>query len=106
METIYKYVHRVILKNNDEELFLNYPCAFEENTDEILVRTQIVNTNLRRGWIGDLTYDTKPGLDPQDGEINSFGAQGTFRDVLLASVKIWMCDDEGVITWEYRFLKK
>lgn len=106
MEAIYKCVNKVTLKNDSGELFLNYPCAFEDNIDEILVRTPIVDTGLKRGWIGDLTYETEAGVNPKDMEINSFGTRDTFHDVLLASVKIWMCDEDGAITWEYRFLKK
>ncbi len=106
MKVVYEYVKRVILKNDDGELYLNEAYAFEENIDEILVRTQVVNTDLKRGWIGDLTYETSPGRDIQDDRIDYDGARDTFHDVLLASVRIWMCDTDGVITWEYRFLKK
>ena len=106
METVYRYVNKVVLKNDSDELFLNYPCAFEERIDEILVRTQVVNTKLKRGWIGNLTYETSPGKDIKDGEINDFGVKDTFHDVLLASVRIWDSDVDSVITWEYKFLKK
>jgi hypothetical protein len=106
MEVIYQYVKRVVLKNDDGELFLNEAVAFEENIDEILVRTQVVNTDLKRGWIGDLTYETSVGKDVKDERIDCGVARDTFHDVLLANVRIWMCDTDGVITWEYRFLKK
>lgn len=106
MEVVYRHMDRIILKNDNGELSLNHPLAFEDNIDEILVRTQIVNDKLKRGWIGDLTYDTSPAVDIKDGEISGFGAKDTFHDVLLASVKIWMCDEDDVITFEYRFLKK
>ena len=106
MEVVYKQIEKIILKNDNGALSLNHICAFEDNIDEILIRTQVVEANLKRGWIGDLTYDTTPGLDIKDGEIGNFGARDTFYDVLLASVKIWMCDEDNVITWEYRFLKK
>ena len=104
METVYRSINKVILKNDDRELVLDYLEEFEENIDEILVRTLIVDPNLKRGWIGDLTYETEAGVNPQDMEINSFGARNTFHDVLLAHVRI--CDTDGCITWEYRFLKK
>lgn len=106
MEVVYEYVKRVVLKNDNGELFLNFPCAFEENVDEILVRTQVVNTDLKRGWIGDLTYETSPGKDIRDDRIDYDGARDIFHDVLLASVRIWESDVEGCITFEYRFLKK
>lgn len=106
MEVAYRYVNKVTLKNDSGELFLNYPCSFEENTDEILVRTQIVNTELKRGWIGNLTYVTSPGKDIKDERIDYDDARDTFYDVLLTSVRIWMSDTDGVITWEYKFLKK
>ena len=104
MEAIYRCVNKVTLKNDSGELFLNYPCDFEENIDEILVRTQIVDPGLKRGWVGDLTYETEAGVDPKDMEINSFGARDTFHDVLLVSMRIY--DTDGCITWEYKFLKK
>lgn len=106
MEVVYKCMDRIILKNDNGELFLNHPLAFEDNMDEILVRTQIVENKLKRGWIGDLTYDTSPAIDIKDGEIGGFGMKNTFHDVLLANVKVWMCDEDSCITFEYRFLKK
>jgi hypothetical protein len=106
MEVVYRCMDRIILKNDNGELSLNHLFAFEDNIDEILVRTQIVDDKLKRGWIGDLTYETSPAVDIKDGEINGFGAKDTFHDVLLASVKIWDSDVDSTITWEYRFLKK
>ena len=104
METVYRCIDKIYLKNDNGEFVLNCFDAFDENIDEILIRTAIVYPNLKRGWIGDLTYVTEAGLNPKDMEINSFGARDTFYDVLLANVKIW--DTDGCITWEYRFLKK
>ena len=106
MEVVYERMDRVTLKNDNGELSLNHLLAFEDNIDEIVVRTQIVDDKLKRGWIGDLTYTTSPGIDIKDGDISGFGVKDTFYDVLLASVKIWMCDEDSAITWEYRFLKK
>ena len=105
MEVVYERINRILLKNDNGELSLGHIYDFEDNRDEILIRTQVDELNLKRGWIGDLTYDTTPGLGVEDEEIWSFGARDTFRDVLLASVKVWSTDN-GIITWEYRFLKK
>ncbi len=106
MELVYQCINRVVLKNKDGELFLNCPRAFEENIDEILVRTQIVNTDLERGWIGDLTYETTPGVEADDPTVSHGIEWNTFHDVLLANVRVWESDMEGCITWEYKFLKK
>lgn len=106
MEMVYQYINKVVLKNDDGELALNHLDAFEENIDEILVRTSVVNTDLKRGWIGNLTYETKPGVEITDPTIEHAVAQNTFHDVLLAGVRVWDADRDSVMIWEYRFLKK
>lgn len=106
MELIYQCINKVVLKNDDGELSLNYLDAFEENIDEILVRTSVVNTELKRGWIGDLTYVTKPGVEI-DHVTEEYGVtHDTFRDVLLANVRVWESDTDSVMIWEYKFLKR
>lgn len=60
---------------------------------------------MKRGWIGDLSYSTRKSLDIQTGNDTGIIAEDTYKDVLLRSVNILTVDD-GVITWEYTFLKK
>lgn len=78
--------------------------GYDENIDEIKIRTMVKNTELKRGWTGDLSYKTYDNIDLFDNYNDSF-AEDTYKDVLLRSVNIWSMED-GFITWEYTFLKK
>lgn len=78
---------------------------YDESIDEIKVRTCIKENKLHRGWIGDLHYKTRRSRDIVTGDDTEFISEDTYKDVLLKSVNIWSIDD-GIITWEYTFLKK
>lgn len=104
MNVVHRYLDVVCKNASDEEIKL-YSEDYYESIDEIRIRSSMRNDQLNRGWIGDLTYSTKTAYGVEScGEVETV-AQSTYNDVLLASITV--CDtDEGVITWEYRFLKK
>ena len=103
MNTVHEGLN-VICKTSDKAYELM--CAgYDENLDEIKVRTVVKENELQRGWIGDLYYSTNRSRDIKTGEDTEFIAENTYKDVLLARVNIWDVDD-GVVTWEYTFLKK
>lgn len=103
MNTIHEGLN-VICKTSDKAYELI--CAsYDENLDEIKVRTVVKESELQRGWIGDLYYSTNRSIDIKTCENTEFVAENTYKDALLARVNIWDVDD-GVITWEYTFLKK
>lgn len=82
-----------------------YSNDYDESTDEIRIRTNVRDDQLNRGWIGDLTYSTRKSYDVESCHQVENIAKATYNDVLLASVTVYGIND-GVITWEYRFLKK
>ena len=103
MNVAYRYLD-IVCKNASEEVKI-YASDYDECIDEIKIRTDIRDDRLNRGWIGDLTYSTRVAHSYDSfTEIDSV-AQSTYTEVLLASVTVYSMDD-GIITWEYRFLKK
>ena len=95
---------KVICEDDDGERF-EIPCLdYEENYDEIKVRTQFNTTDLKRGWIGNLFYQTQNNKCLETGSNVDECAEHFYINVLLAKVNIWSSDD--VITWQYTFLKE
>jgi len=78
---------------------------YEENYDEIKVRTPLFTTELTRGWIGNLSYRTLHNQEVIDGYNTDTSVYKEYNDVLLAKVDVWSSDKDGVI-WQYTFLKK
>lgn len=106
MKTI-KAIHEGIdIVCKDENNSFKLMCyGYDESVDEIKVRTLIKESELKRGWIGDLQYSTYKSLNPLNGKEFEEKAKEKYKDVLLTNVKIWSMDD-NVIIWEYTFLKK
>lgn len=103
IEVIYEGLE-VICK--DENNSLKLMCyGYDENIEEIKIRTIIKQNELKRGWIGDLHYSTYKAFNPFNGKELEEKVEDMYKDVLLTNVKIWSIDD-NVITWEYTFLKK
>lgn len=103
MNTIYRYLD-ITCKNESSEVEIRSE-DFNECMDEITIRTYMRNDQLNRGWVGDLTYTTKVAYSGETGEEIENVARSTYHDILLASITVHNTD-EGVIHWEYRFLKK
>lgn len=104
MNIVYRYLDIVCKDLSGEEVKI-YSCDYDESIDEIKIRTNIRTTKLERGWIGDLTYTTVRAQEVESSKEIEDTAKSEYKDVLLASIIPWTMD-EGVITWEYRFLKK
>ncbi len=104
MNIVYRYLD-IVCKNSSSEEIKMYSCDYDESIDEIKIRTEFRNTKLERGWIGDLSYTTVRAIEVDSANDVENVVKSEYKDVLLASVIPWTMD-EGVITWEYRFLKK
>lgn len=104
MNTVHRYLD-VICKDASGEEVKIYSEDYEEFLDEIKVRTKMRHDKLDRGWIGDLTYATVKAYEVESGTETEAVATSTYNDVLLANVTVYDTDD-GMIIWEYRFLKK
>lgn len=100
-------IHRGLdITCKDSTKMYNLMCSdYDESIDEVKIRTCIKENELCRGWIGDLRYKTRNSREIVTGDDTEFIAEDTYKDVLLKSVKIWSTDD-GIVTWEYTFLKK
>ena len=77
---------------------------FDESIDSITIRTQIKETDLKRGWIGDLHWYTSKAFNVNCGD-TEYVENDVFRDVILTHIKMYWPTDEP-ITWEYVFMKK
>lgn len=87
---------------NVHELF---PLYIDECDDSIEVRTGIYNNELRRGWMGDLTYyGVGFNIQNENEKVNT--NRHTFKDVILQNVAIWQCESDSYVMWKYTFLKK
>lgn len=95
----------IICSDHTKSYEIRECSGYDENIDEIKIRTVVKNNELQRGWIGDLLYSTRKSIDISTGDETGYIAEDTYKDVLLRSVNIWTVDD-GIITWEYTFLKK
>ena len=80
-------------------------CDFIDTMDEIEITTPVYNDELKRGWIGNLSFQTCCTFDFVDCN-DAEPVRDGYNDVLLASVRIWGADPESGVTWKYRFLKK
>lgn len=95
---------KVICEGENEKRF-EIPCIdYEEISDEIRIRTQFNTTELKRGWMGSLFYQTQNNKSIESGNTVDECVEASYINVLLAKVDIW--SSEGVITWQYTFLKE
>lgn len=89
-------------QGNEHNLFcFNY----KESENTINVETQIYNTELQRGWIGDLSYVMPDNIDIETYDKSDLVIADTYKDVLLASI-VPLANSESATVWKYTFLKK
>lgn len=79
--------------------------SYDEFGNEIYVETQVHNTDLQRGWIGDLCYSMRENIDVETLDEHNLEIKEMYKDVLLASVTPSASHGEAII-WKYTFLKK
>lgn len=104
MELVYERIDKVICKNkNGDEFFLLHATSFYENMEEVIIGTQVINTDLTRGWQGDIICQTTPAID-LTGLVKHSAIEDTFNDVILVKIRpSWNID--SVVEWEYVFYK-
>lgn len=81
-----------------------FPSYIDEYDDSIEIRTGVYNNELRRGWIGDLTY-YGVGVNIQNENEKANTNKHAFKDVILQNITIWTCEPDSCIMWKYKFLK-
>ena len=89
-------------QGNEHELWC---CRYDEFENTISVETSVYETELQRGWIGDLSYSTRENIDVETLDENDFKIIDTYKDVLLANVTP-SASHESATVWKYTFLKK
>ena len=89
-------------QDNEHELWC---CSYYELENIIAVETSVYDTELHRGWIGDLSYSIRESIDVETLDEYDFKIIDTYKDVLLTNV-IPSASSDGTTVWKYTFLKK
>ena len=79
--------------------------SYDELGNEIYIETRVHNTELRRGWIGDLCYLMHENIDVEILDEHNLEIKEMYKDVLLVNVTPSANCGEAII-WKYTFLKK
>ena len=80
--------------------------SYDVYGDEIVIKTQIRETELARGWVGDMICHVAAGRDYQNGNvIDGTDLRDTYHDILLRSVNVDSAEMRAAVTWRYTFLK-
>lgn len=106
MNLIYDGSLQIILrdKNGKEyELLAQSYNTYSDNSIEIT--TSFKNTELERGWVGDMVCRTPAGMDLMGDVIEGTEICETYQDVLLKSAKIDNAEFREAMTWKYIFFK-
>ena len=107
MNVVYSGVPKITLKDKsgkEYELLISSYNTYSDNSIEMT--TQIKNTELNRGWVGDLICYMPAGLDICTGDpVDGTDIYEVHCDVLLRSVKIDEAEFREGVTWKYIFLK-
>lgn len=95
----------ITLKNGDTEINMLIH-SYDVYGDEIRIKSQIRETELKRGWVGDMICYLPAGKDYQTGNvIEDTDIRDVYHDILLRSVKIDSAEFKEATTWVYTFLK-
>ena len=89
-------------QGNEHELWC---YSYDEFENIITVEASVYDTELHRGWIGDLSYSTRESIDVETLDENDFKIIDTYKDVLLTSITP-SASSGGATVWKYTFLKK
>lgn len=90
-------IHAIFRDNSNEELKL-YSISIDEDSDSIKINTQIRQSVLKRGSVGDLVFISKNTLDNTD-------IKDIHRDMLLQRVEVYREEIGEPTEWKYIFLK-
>lgn len=103
--TAYSRIGRVYFQKGNEGSGFNYVEEFEDNYDQLIIRSAFQIDFVYRGWIGDITYWASLGIDAKDTEKMDLTSEPhCVRDVLCVRVNVTR-DDGAPVRWEYVFLK-
>ena len=86
-----------IFKNDSDELNL-YSVNIDEDSDSIKIVTNVRQSALKRGSVGDLIFVSKTPLDGTE-------IRDIHKDVLLQCTEVWSEEIGEPSEWRYVFLK-
>ena len=86
-----------IFKNDSDELNL-YSVNIDEDSDSIKIITNVRQSALKRGSVGDLIFVSRTPLDGTE-------IRDTHKDVLLQCIEVWSEEIGEPTEWRYVFLK-
>lgn len=105
MEAVYDTVKIILKDKADNELDFKI-VDFYELDEEIRIVTTVRNEDVQRGWIGDLIYETKRGIELNSLDEIDKPITQIFNDVLLARITLQEARFQEACMWQYVFLKK
>ena len=106
MIVVYHRCPRITLTDAVGNWYELYISSYEEYGDEIIIRTSLKETDLKRGWIGNLTCHMLAGIDPESCKhITDTGYDKKYCDVLLRRVEVDNAERDSAVVWKYTFLK-
>jgi hypothetical protein len=95
----------ITLKNEAGEINMLIH-SYDVYGDEIKIESQIRETELKRGWVGDMICYIPAGKDFQSGKvIEGTDIREVYHDILLRSVRIDGAEIKAATNWVYTFLK-
>lgn len=90
-------INAIFRDNSNEELNL-YSISIDEDSDSIKINTQIRQSVLKRGSVGDLVFISKNTLDGTE-------IRDIHKDILLQRVEVYREEIGEPTEWKYIFLK-
>ena len=90
-------INAIFRDNSNEELNL-YSISIDEDSDSIKINTQIRQSVLKRGSVGDLVFISKNTLDGTE-------IRDIHKDILLQRVEVYREEIGEPTEWRYIFLK-
>ena len=96
----------ITLRNETGEEINLLINSYDTYSDEIVLKSNIRETDLKRGWVGDMICYVPAGIDLATGKVvDGTDRRNVYHNVLLRSVEIDSAELQEPVTWVYTFLK-
>ena len=80
--------------------------SYDTYSDEIVLKSNIRETDLKRGWVGDMFCYVPAGMDLATGKVvDGTDRRNVYHNVLLRSIESDSAELQEPVTWVYTFLK-
>ena len=106
MKVVDKGTPLIILRNEAGEEINLLIHSYDKYSNEIVLTSNIRETDLKRGWVGDMICYVPTGMDLETGKVvDGTDRRNVYRNVLLRSVEIDSAELQEPVTWVYTFIK-